>query len=498
MKFLLFRSLALILVAGVLGAKDSVAADLLFEPELSVEFDDNVFSSSDDEFTDVLYRARPRVRVEDEDGSFQFAFRYEPSFEAFARADGISNWEHTLRWTGEWRVSPRTILTFDDRFDRLTSAGRFNELSTDADGEPATDEVFGRRRYKRNSANLALEHQLRPNHFVSVNAGHFYQDYGSDNLGTLESISAGLQYQYVLSRSDRLGLGVSFTNQEFEDFGFQDDSETDFYYLFGSWTHEFDPTLTLSLSAGPTLVKTDSPGSQSTTFANQLDTPVVFDGSSFRFVDLGTCDVEGGVPILSGCSPVGPALSQAVVDSLPRGPLALLGAPSDPDDTDVTFFANGSLTKRWGAQWTTHFSYRRQASSSSQFGTSTVSDTFRAAAVWIPSPRWQVDLVGVYFNREQSSESQILVTALGPSGTFVPPIADSVGIVAVETDNGIDTDQWHVNVMVQHRWNRRLTLFGRLFYVEDEEDGDLGFGRETERFRAFLGVRYTFERFHLY
>ena len=489
----------IVLWAAIAPSDASSAADLIFEPEISVEFDDNIFASADDEFTDIIYRGRPRVSIKDEDGSFQFGFRYEPGFEAFARADGISNWEHSLRWTGEWRVGPRTRLSFDDRFDRLTSAGRFNETSTGADTRPATEEVFGRRRYKRNSANLVLEHQLRPNHFVALNVDHFYQDYGTLSSGTVESVGGGVSYSYALSATDRFGLGVSFTRQEFEDFGFQEDSETDFYYVYGSWTHEFDPTLTMSISAGPTLIDADIPSSFPTSFPNQLLNPVLQEGTNFRLADLSSCDVENGFRILSGCSPTGPLLSEAQVGLIPRVTLPLQGSISDPDDTDVTFFASGELTKRWGT-WTTGITYRRQASASSQFGTSTVSDTVRATATWMPSPRWQVNLIGIYFNREQSSDSQILVTSLGPSG-LAPPFdgsAAAVGVVAVETDRAVDTDQWQLHTVVNYRWNRRLTVFGRVFYVEEEEDGDIQAGRDTERFRAFVGVRYTFDRIHLY
>ena len=481
------------------GAPMAHAGDLVFEPEVSVEFDDNVFSSSSEEFEDVIYRARPRVRVEDEDGSFQYTFSYQPSFEAFARADGISNWEHSVRWTGEWRLSPRTNLTFDNRFDRLTNAGRFNETSTEADGQPAVDEVFGRRRFKRNAASLLLEHELRPNHFVSLDAEHYYQDFGSGSLGTVEAVTGGVRYSYTISATDRLGLGVSYTNQEFEDFGFQEDSETDFYYIFGTWDHQFDPTLSMSLSAGPSFVNTDSPRNFPTTFENQPLNPVLSDGTGFRLVDLGSCDIENGTPILSGCAPTGPTLSDLQVATIPRVTLPFQGQQSDPDDTDVTFFANGSLTKRWGL-WTTTLGYRRQASSSSQFGTSTVSDTVRLSALWVPSPRWRVNLVGLYFHREQSSDAEILVTALGPSGLGAPfdGSAEAVGVIAIETDSGIDLDQWQAHAVVDYRWNRRLTLFARFFYLEEEENGDIRADRDIEKFRAFFGVRYTFDRIHLY
>ena len=491
--------LALALAIGpTLHPGAAQSADLIFEPEVSMEFDDNVFANTEDEFEDVVYRARPRVLIEDRDGSFQYGFRYEPAFEAFARADGIANWEHSFRMTGQWRLSPQTVLTFDDRFDRLTSAGRFNEITTDADGDPATDIVFGRRRFKRNSASLNLEHQFRPNHFLAVNADHFFQDYGTLSSGEVESISAGLQYNYALSAADRIGVGFSYTQQEFEDFGFQDDSETDFYYLYGSWTHEFDPTLSMSISAGPTFVHTDSPSSGLTTASGQFQFPVLFDGTDFRYTNLASCDVEGGIPVLSGCSPLGPALSELELAVSPRVTLSQLGSIPDPDDTDVTFFANAVLNKKWG-RWTTRFSYRRQANSSSQFGTSTVSDTFHFTGIWQPSPRWWMTIQGVYFNREQSGESQILVTALRPSAVApVAGAAEAFGFVAVETDNAIDTDQWNVGATVDYRWNRRLTFFATAFYLENEEDGDFGFNREIDRFRLFFGVRYTFDRIHLY
>ena len=134
---------------------------------------------------------------------------------------------------------------------------------------------------------------------------------------------------------------------------------------------------------------------------------------------------------------------------------------------------------------------------------------------WTPSPKWRATLNASFLRREQSSEQIVFFSPLTDgcwdrftlAGRATPPacagfevdaavLDQSQALIADTEDSAIDRDRWGVNLLVNHKLNKRVTIYWNSFWRQEETRGDLIQDRDVKSFRSTLGFRYDFEPVH--
>jgi hypothetical protein len=504
------RSLAPLLAASLLVPHAGVAQELVLGLGSGVDYDNNFFADEEDEVEEIPFRVDPRLRVEERTGDLAWGFRYEPTWEDYLKDEAPNGWSHVVRGDVQWQLDDVTSLEASEFFSRTTSVSRFNDVSPVS---VVPELEVGRERFKFNTFTTGLTRELTPRSSVKVGVRHFLRDFSEDTRRDIETLGADASYFYTLTDVDTVGTGFGYTRQTFEAFGNVDETSTNYYNLSGQLRHRFSPTAILNLSAGPALVDSDreDPPSQATTTRLVL----VNDRGFFRLVDADTCvrasdgtpvvaNVSaGGSPLIpsvntSGCTPVGRFLAGS--PALTTFPLSDLSV----DDQNITFFADTSFVKRW-ENWSLTLGYRREASTSTGFGTDSIVDVFRAESRWTPSSRWNVDFLAYWSRQSQASEGFLLVSEvenataaefalIGLAG--VPRAAAVRGVRAIDVDDELFYDDYTGQVMVSYRLTKNLSLTGSFRYTKQQQEvGDLD--AEFDRYRATFLVSYEFDPIHL-
>ena len=471
-------------------------------------YDSNVFATETDEMDDFTFRIEPDVLLEDQEGELQWDLRYTLSYEEFLDVSERSGWTHLADGGLSWQLEPKTRLELHDRFGRFPSVTRFNELVTTGEGDLVGDVTeFGFRddENTRNTASASLTHSLAPNRMLIFDLGHNLIDYDLEESSDRDTLSASGRYAHVITRRDEVGGGVSYQRSSFDGTFSRRSQSTDFYNLFGTWRHQFDETLELSLALGPTWVDGDEMDDRVTVLSNQLAFPLLrFEGEN-RLVRATSCPTDDGTLILTGdCEVISQELTPAQENALRliRTDLELEGPVPSGSNSSLTYFANLSLSKRW-EQWSGSISYRRQQSDASDLGSSTVADILSGVLEWRPSPRW-ASSVNVGLTRQgQATEGVRTVIAVRSTdlspifGRAFTDVAESVALRAVEVDQDVDIWTLWLNLNVRYRLTKRTTLFGNAIYWDERTGGGSEFGRGYERFFVNLGVEFQFDPIRL-
>jgi len=523
------------LVLLVTAAPRSVGAEeLQLGWATSFEYDDNIFSTDEDAETqdeeeDVVFRTGPLVELRREQGDFTYRAEYALRWESFIDETGLDAFDHNADVRGTWRLGPRTRIEFEERFLITRSLNRsfgFGDQAIVDDSLLEDDPDFeaDRQRLKRNTANLSLIHQITPRLEGRLSLTHTLFRSNEDTTLDVDTISGLGTLSYALNARNRVGFGIGATQQSFEGAG-GTESDTRFFRLFGTWSHVFDPTMTLSLQAGPTLVSPDD--NESLLFGTQVRAFPSRTTSSggLRFVDPSTCptvDDETMQPFDSSRCGLFPT---EIVDTPDDNdffdfvqsaevPVLPVNEGDEEAEDNLTFFADVSLVKQWES-WDARLSFRRSESSSSGQGGSTILNSFTAQANWEPSRRWTVNFTGRYNTRQSSTDTLQTVVGLAP-GEFcqlptgivfldpgncpvgVPslPASRSVNLRRLESDDTFDSETLIGKVRILRELGRRTRAFLTLTYTKQDRE-DINSSRSFDNFRAMIGVRWWLDPLHL-
>jgi hypothetical protein len=473
--------------------------------ESAYERRDNSGRGEDED--DFSFRIAPDALLEDDDGELQWRLRYRPDYEQFVEISEESGWTHRADGELSWQINPTTRLELSDRFGLFRSVSRFNEVVSQGEGGDVADVTETRFRDEetiRNTVDASLTHRLTPTQMLIFSVGHNLNDYDREERSDSDTLSVTGHYTHSVSRRNTLGGGLSFRRSSFDGTSVRGSQSTDYYNVFGSWSHQFDETLSLSVAAGPVWVKSDDEDNLVVRIEDQLRYPLFRIGGENRLVKASSCPTEDGVLVLTAeCDVIDANLTTEEVRGLQlnRTDLELAGSVPSGSNDSLTYFANVILSKRW-EQWSGELSYRRQESGSSGLGSSTIADIVTGVLDWKPSPRWHSSL-RIGLTRESSATEGVQsVVAVMPSAITFPPlvsgrtfsdVAESFALKAVEVDQDIDFLTLSLHLAVRYRLTKRTTLFGNALYRKQESDGDSGVGRDFDRFRAGFGVSYTFD-----
>lgn len=483
-----------VVTASLAISQGTRAEELRFGFGAETQYNDNLFGGEEAKIDTAVLRATPRLSLVDPVGEFQWRFSYEPAYEYYEEESEIDGWDHGIRVHFSWQLDPRTELSFSNRFDRIESFTRRDEIVTGADGIEVPEVDFGLQRFKRNSLEITLKHQLSPTRSLQFGARYgLRRDPGSRGDTDRYNLTGGYR-QFVNSRV-ALGFGASVTRQDIDESSRADESTADFYNLFASLSYLIDPTMRLELSAGPTYVRNEEEADGVRTSFDVAQFPQVRVGTQDFLTDLASCEtLSDGTPVLG-------ADCDAALFAFPAGvkTVPFVGAVPSRSDSTTTFFANASLSKQWD-RLSTSLTYSRQASSASGVGTSTIADILRLSVSWEPLPRLDVSFSGVGALQRQATDARVFVTTLEESPGFlgigIPNIAESSGVRIVKVDDEIEYTQLILSLRLNYRVLQRLWVFGDATYTDQESRGDVQIVGDTERFRAGVGLRYEFAPIH--
>lgn len=389
--------------------------------ELSVEnrlgFDSNVFRSTN-ETEDGTHEISPMLVVREARDPLEYRFEYRPTYRTFMRTSGIDGADHIARGVVDWDVTPVDNL-------RL-SGSHYNgrQFLTEAVdlGTTTAFEVNDRERIRRSDANLAYGRLLTPT--LRLGLDFDFDDF--DASGTSErSLTDSRAYtgrvSIMHSLGPRLAIGLVGSGRWRDNRAVEPDevsvstvppasSRTNVWDLLGSIEYRVTPTIDAAVQAGPSFIRTQQ---------------------------------------------------------YPNGVPGLLHT----DDTSTTFFAVGSLSKRWQAGDATLSYVRSEARSANVASSSSISDVVSLDVDHRLSERWSVGGTVGWDRLEQISKQQ------GLSGRF--------RVEAIRNALRLD-----------FTWTSRVRLLAQYRFVRQETSNNSFGGNDSTRIDvhlAFVGLRYSFE-----
>jgi hypothetical protein len=505
--------IAAIALGGALLPSVAVAEELDLGLFGSVEYDDNLFNSSDEETDDVVLRAGPIIGLGRPQGSLTYDLRYEPRYEAFVDQSGLDDWDHAAFGRVRWQFAPTTALSVVERFNLTHSLNRSTFIGDPVlpDAEPTPEIEVARQELIQNSLSLQLTHNFDERLYGVLTGTHSLFRNERDDRYDSDSYSGTGEMLYTVTSRNRLGGGAAVSFQDIHDIEFddgrtQEGQDTTYYRIFGSWLYLFDPTFEITLRAGPAFIDSDrvEPGPQLAvvqTYPTRTD-----DAGQVRFIDSDTCPRDSGVPYLSDrCDVFGTVLPQQFRSGV-GGTQSVILLDDDPDDSNfgLTIFAELELVKRW-ERFRTRFKYARSDSTSSGAGQSSVLDVVLLQLIWDPTPVWTVSLTGSWTLRQQTDPQTSTVVGLaapelvtaftvGPGGleTFTTSASRASSLRFAEVEGLGDVMTYQASLRVKRRIGRRTEVFGQLTYLR--QDYDQTATRDAfDNFRALLGARWMFD-----
>ena len=247
----------------------------------------------------------------------------------------------------------------------------------------------------------------------------------------------------------------------------------------------------------------------------------------FENVSISGVDPNGGTNNADELVSTSVGLSELALFNLARS--GIVTQPiSDPPKTggsELTFFADLALTKTW-RNWVLRMGYRRRDdSSSSAFGVTSVSDSVYGRLNWKATPRLNLNFGVTWTKRDQSQESVRIATRL-TSGSLaidsrtclVNAATTTVGscIAGLQTgrqlefsnvalldtfqfrllDNDFVSETTLVRLQARYRLRRRVTVYGIVRWQMEDITGTLATNnRKFNRVLFRAGLEYQFEPF---
>ncbi len=479
--------------------------------------DDSLLETGDelvavDRVDDYSVRLSPWGKLSDPDGRFTWSLRYQPSYEYYLQESELRDFDHDANAELAWRVGDRTTLFLTEAFQQYRSLVRFNENLA----SPTDPAVLRSRRDKilGNATTLGMRNFLTRIDSLTTTLNYNTRDFEDEFSVDRSTFSLASLYLRDLSQRTSIGIRGYWIQQAFQR-QIGDENVTDYYNLSGVFEHEFSRTLSLELSAGPTLI--DS-GAELVNFSPKYGA-VAFRGSvvaldaetcrrlnPFQAPDPATnpyitglnfsgCDLNStrtlspgelqaigyrqGSPLVPGSAQKGAKLTgfEDPYTLNSDGELVPLDATGF-GDTEVTYFARAALIKDW-ERWHAQLSYERANDDSGSFGTSSVQDSLELALRWEPTQLWTVSLTGAYTLIDQATDAAI------PSGLVVANEAAPVGVdnvtqllavqrvIADVSDDALSYNSASVSLTANRRLTENSSLFAALYWYRQEQSVEL-------------------------
>lgn len=518
------------------GWAGAAASAVEVEPGFDVRgaYDTNVFNADrGQEEDDILFFGGPDLAIRDRRRNFDYELSYQLRYEAFREFSEIDDFQHFARADANWRIAPRSELSFSNFLTRTSTANQLFLAGTPVTpGAPVPGVIeLGRQDVLVNQGDLTLTHRLtgRSQVISTVDGGYFRYPDGNqfDSLST-RGVS---QYTYALSPKLVVGGGVSILRQDFGEVEGVEGRGSMFYQGFASLNYSITPSLTLVLSGGPAWsvpeeLDTDQRDEEFVVPETPVRLRVVGTTVGFFPIDAASCGTLGDEAILtSSCGTLERATDLTDGALVPVSirtqsvPLRRITFEDDlTPDPSLTYFGRASLEKQWEhAQGA--LQYERSASSASGVGSSTNLDTFTGRFSWRPTRKWNLSMLASYERQTLGSEQQIpagsLVTVVPGTlfvdsfGNVLPDAAGArfrydgaafVGEPLASLDTDVLFTTLRVDLQATRSFTRTLSGVARAswWWQETERDvGDESTRSDRRDFRFELGFTWTLDPIEL-
>ncbi|MCC6643018.1 MAG: hypothetical protein IT386_17795 [Deltaproteobacteria bacterium] len=512
------QALALLLLL-VLPFDSARAVEVVLGVDGETGYNSNLFYQSTDTTGDGSVRLGPVLGLRDATGQLTWGLRYRPSYQVFYTTRGIDSVYHAARGEISWKPSAATELFANDRFSVTPSFATTTQ--TNQEGLLAVSvPVLSNSPVTQNYAEAGLRHSFSPLWLGVISATSSIVDYQSSFNADSSATAAQVYVIYGLRPTDRIGTGLGATRQTIAQVG-GGNSGSNYYQLFGIWEHDFSPTWTMSLNAGPALVQPDSPDLETTQFGAPLYARNVLtrNGTVVSPLSFGGCTAFQGVLVAEGCpnlnvagAPLDATQTVAIdnagnlVDLAQTGTLTQVGPAPKAAGSSLTYFANLSVTKRW--RWFDFTAaYVRNATNTSGFNQSLVTDTLSLTSYWDPSPRWRLTVSGIVQRRQSDSDQVFLLT---PVSAFAVPLAfnpeigvfsftgaRAQGLQAFTAKSGLKVMNYGITAELDRKLTRSSYVFGRASWDKQTTDRTEIGRTDLDRYIVTIGFRYEFEPIHV-
>jgi hypothetical protein len=236
--------------------------------ELSVEGrlggESNVFRSDDvpeqdlDPVSDGIFDISPRVGLRDQNDDFNYAAHYQPTYRTFIETSGIDGVDHSANGSAGWSI------TAIDRVEATLSYynGRQYLSGPTGTGTSQTFTVNDRERIAISDLDLSYRRLLSQR--LSVGVQGSFDDFDAGNTVRSQTDSRAytgrVNARYALSELTELGLSASGRlreNRAVDPTPSQPrvSSQTDVWDVLFSVSHQFSPTASVSVQAGPSFIR---------------------------------------------------------------------------------------------------------------------------------------------------------------------------------------------------------------------------------------------------
>jgi hypothetical protein len=516
-----------LLLCLLLAPAAAGAVEVVLGVETQTGYNSNVFATSEDPQQDGTVRFGPTIYLRDQTGQFTWNLNLRPSYEVYYTLKGINTFYSISDGDVSWRPSLETEFYASDSFVR-SPVRNANVAALQNPNQAQTVIFSNNENVIHNIFTAGARHSFGPRWLGELSLANSLLAYQTSELSNSSALTTQASLLYSLVATDRVGGGAGWTQQSFKQSNGGSVS-TQYYQLFGVWNHDFSPTMSLRVNAGPTLVV--SPDTLQDTFP---DTPLFarsfpVDGKPESFpIRPDTCQIVDGVVNMTSCnvyqlplfrSPGVPVLTAGDLGLDGTDTLSLTGERPKAGGTDITYFANISLEKRW--RWfTAQGSYVRSASNTSGFAQSVITDSFTVSGAWTPSALWRLQVTGLYTQFQSSSNAPQyfvvgeVVPGLVPCTIFNAstscgslPGAQATGVRAVvQSKSTSELSNYGVTAELTRFIGRASSVFARATYQNQTTTSkfeDAVFGGSSaqslqfDQFIFTVGFRYEFDAFHL-
>ena len=187
--------------------------------------------------------------------------------------------------------------------------------------------------------------------------------------------------------------------------------------------------------------------------------------------------------------------------------------PNGEDSTDVTVFANVTLTRHWTPNLHSGLTYAREQGSASGLGGTVVGDSISLSNTWQITEKWQLAGRGDWGLRKSISQAgQVNTLVTGPPGVDPNVFANGPGASPVrlaglaanpggqgssfvqrDKTTDIDSMRWGLAARATRFFTRNTSGYLQFTYNKQESQGDsLGDPSDFDDYLVTLGVQHVF------
>ena len=431
----------LFVLLGLLIASSAKTDELQIGATAQYVYNSNFFSSAANENEANSFQIGPNIGISDGDGRFRYDVFFAGSYQAFVDQGGADAWESQLRARATYDIDRRTTIRVTERF-RDVSNLRFSR----ADITLAVNSLDPRQdRYFRNDVEAEVIRELTRNLTLSVRAGHLWTDF-KDNIDRNDSqgYNVGSELNYRVATAHTLGVGVTYTYQDFDEAESRFGSTADYLNTYAIWTWQIADRIQFSMNGGPAWVRSDEDStnviSQSQFVGARLDGDLLRADFASCFNALASnCDLVNGNPIPAN-------------DLGGRQNFALTTGERVGHESVLTFFGGASIQASF-AEWNLLASYsRRQNSTTGAALASSFDQVLLNLEYAPPKYRWST-FVAASWDRRSTLTDATLIDFNVAAGT--DNAAERTTAFTSVTGSGIGRDNYTAIVGVRNALTRQ-------------------------------------------